>query len=130
MASVKAALADKVKSFAGITALVGMRVYHRLAPQGSILPFITFFKVDGPRIHDMEGFSGLSFPRFQFDIFAKNALEAENISAQLKLCLDGFRGIVTGVNIQCIRLLDDDDGYDEGPEINRISHDYQVWHQE
>ena len=130
MAGLRQAFGDKVKSCPAVAELVSARVYFYQAPQSPTYPFIVFFQVDGQRFHSLTGYSGLTKVRYQLDVYAKKATEASAVARELRQCMDCFRGIVSGCNIQVLRLVDEDDSYHEEPEIHRIRQDYEIMYQE
>lgn len=133
MADIEQALYVKVTGTAAIAALIGLRLYPGRIPQESALPAILYFKATGDRVHSLAGPSGLADPTFQFDIYASGSggyKVCKNVARELRLALDGYRGSVSGVNIQGIILDSEQDMYEEEPELFRVSMDFRVWHQE
>lgn len=127
---IDAALGDLILAFPGLSALVENRVYFYQSPQSPTYPMIVFFQVNEDPVYSLTGANGLTRERFQIDTYAEKAIEAKEIGRQLKLCLSGFRGVQSDVNIQSILLLMAGDMYDETPEISRVSQDYAVWFQQ
>lgn len=92
---------------------------------------MTYFKVSGARIHSLSGPSGLAHPRFQFDIYSDGAdgyKKCKDVAKQLRKALDGFRGVVDGINIQSCLLVNEEDPYEEEPELYRVSMDFMIMH--
>lgn len=130
MAEAEQALIDLLKADASVAAIVGTRIYFTQAPQTPVLPYAVMFRVDGPRVYGMEGASGLVAARVQIDIYSKTAKQARDVGRTIRQVLSGFRGEQSGVNLQAVLLLDEGDGYEDSPELQRVTHDYRVWYQE
>src|SRR5690606_37036044 len=63
-----------------ITALISTRVYLHKRPEGSALPAVTFFEVNGMRVESHDGPSKLAGPVFQFDAWATGASGAVDVA--------------------------------------------------
>lgn len=115
MAHLEVALFSRLSTFAGLTALVGTRVYPAPLPQSAVLPAVTFRKIDGPRVSAMGSDTGLTHPRYQIDCFAETTtgktalLGALDLAAQVRAALQRFRGTVAGVVIQDCFIADERD---------------------
>lgn len=130
MAEAEQALIDRLKADAAVSALVGTRIYFTEAPQAPALPYVVIFRVGDRPVHSLECSSGLHFARLQVDGFAKSAKTARDVMRAVKTSLDGFRGIQSTVDVQSVLLLDSMDGYEEAPELKRVTHDYRVCYRE
>lgn len=130
MAEVEKAIIDKLAATSAVTDILGSRMYVTHGPSNPTPPYLVMFRVSGPRFHSMERSSGLVSARIQMDIYGRTALEARQAAAVVRVAIDGFRGVQSGVTISAILLLDGSDGYDEEPEIRRVIQDYEVWFNE
>lgn len=72
---------------AGLTALIGQKLYYVTAPQTVEEPYIVFFKVSAVPEYSLRGHSGLINARFQFSIFADTYYETKLIARQVQLAL-------------------------------------------
>ena len=88
------ALWARLQAVAGVTALVSARVYPLLLRQNPTYPAVTYEKVSGPRIENLQGLSGLAHPRFQFSCFGDDYEEADSVAEQVRLALEGYRAII------------------------------------
>lgn len=127
MAEMEKALIDRLLADAPVAAILGTRAYFAIAPQRPVPPYAVIFRVSGARIHSLEKAGGLALPRVQLDCFAKTALSARELARACRVCLDGFRGTQSLVDVQAVLLLDEMDVYEETPELHRVSQDYRVW---
>jgi hypothetical protein len=135
MSLVEVNLFNRLTQFSGLIPYVGSRVYPVKMPQNASLPVITFQRISGERVFAMDKGSGLAFPRFQIDVWSKSYKEVKEIAEQVRLALEGYRNISSGVDINGILYLGDTDefsseGTDLQQEIFRVSMDFRIWHNE
>lgn len=124
------ALFTRLSTHAGVAALVATRIYPILMPQNTTLPAITKQRISGPRVQSLVGSSGLAYPRYQVDAWASTYDGAKAVADQVRAALDGFRGYVGTVRIGGIRLIGDQELYEEETRTHRVSQDFSVWHDE
>ena len=68
--TVEEAVIDRLVTTAGVTALVGTRVYQFVLPQKPTLPAIRVQLVSDPRSYHLRGVNGLERSRVQVDAYA------------------------------------------------------------
>lgn len=111
-------------------------VFANIVPQNQRAPFITFQRVTGNKIRDINGPSGLAQTTFQIDAYSDAYLESKQLADGIRLILDGYRGIVTigadsvriaGVSFQAERDFVDDT---VDPKLYRSSIDYLFMYDE
>jgi hypothetical protein len=116
---------------APVAALIVDRFAPILQSQGTERPFIVYSRVVSDPQHHLGGFSGLSFSRFQLDLFADTAVALYNLREAVRNRLDGYKGTVAvgadSIVFQCIELVDEqssgetpNDGTDEAPQRFRM----------
>jgi len=127
---VEKALINILKADSGVTALVNTRIFFADSPQTPPVPFILMTRVGTQFVHSLNSNSGLCNARIQLDCYAKTQKEARSVGQAVKAALDTFRGTESEVTIQAVLLLDSMDGYDESPELRRVTQDYHVWYNE
>lgn len=99
------ALFSYLTGYAGLSALIGTRLYPVQFPQGVTLPAMTYQQVSSPEVYSHDGYSGLRSPRFQFTCRGSTYLEAKQVAAQLKAALRGYAGLMAGsVNVRGARI--------------------------
>ena len=130
MAEAEKAVIDRLLADATVDSVMGDRVYFTDSPQPVTMPFAVLTRIDAPRVHSMTGPSGLAAARIQVDCYAKTASTARAAAAAIRVSLDGFRGLQSGINVQGVLLLDEMDGYSEDSESRRVTQDYRVWYRE
>ena len=128
----EAALYTHLKNNAGVAALVSDRIFPQLMKEGTTLPAITFQFISGFRQLVLQGKSGYARPRIQVDCWALSEDpaggydKAKAVANAVRLALDGFAGVVSGVSIRSATLLNEQDfDADEG-RIRRVSLDFSI----
>ena len=134
MAVIEEALVALLEADAGVSALVGNRIYPIVIPDGASLPAIAYQRISGPRAETMDGPSGLAWPRFQITSVAETVSEAIALANAVRHALDGYSGTVLGVVIDSILILNESTAFntsvaDEG-ESWLVMQDFRVWHLE
>jgi hypothetical protein len=114
----------------GVKNLVNDRIYYNIAPQGTTIPYIVFFKIAGPREHSHDGKSGLAHPRFQFSVFADTYLKAKQITQAIQNALDCFTGEIEDTAIKSCLYINEVDMYDAQAGLNHVASDYEIYHRE
>lgn len=138
---IRQALKNWLLATPGVTALVGQRIYPNKLPQGSIYPQITFFKVSDPKVRQLSGPSGLSYPRLQIDCWAKSLDAAKDVAEAVRISnggistvsrLDGYSGSMSGVTVQNVSFEDQRDAYfpdqdDSDRGTHQVTQDVILW---
>lgn len=127
---IEQALYTILSGHAGLTALVGSRIYPLILPQSPLLPAVIYQRVDAAREGTHDGPSGLAHPLFQLSCWALDFDQARAVVAQVRLALDGYTGTVGGVEIEAIQSGHEDDQYEQDTKIYHSSIDFDIWHQE
>lgn len=116
MATIQEALYSKLMSTAGVTALVGSRIYAEGSTQhtGPDMPaYVTFEAVSGEVINQHGGSSGLRRGRVSYMAHGSTRAGVVAVCEALIAALNGFSGTVGGVVIgHCLCVLDGEDLYD------------------
>lgn len=119
----------RLANFAGLTALVGDRIYPIRAPQNVTLPYVVYAEQapidESPNLEDS---GGLLTSRVQVDAWGTTAKQAAQVGDQARKALRDFSGTVGGIAVQNIRA---DGGFDDAdtdvePVLYRRSRDYLV----
>ncbi len=127
--SIEIAIRARLAGFAGLSALVGTRIYPNFIPEGSTLPAIAYEVISAERESAMGADIGTSHFRIQLTIFATSYSETGqllDVATQTRLALQRFSGTVAGVEICNIFIENDLDIYGENVvQFQRIQ-DYKV----
>jgi hypothetical protein len=127
--SIESALYGYLSGYAGLTALVGARVYPLNLPPKPTLPAVTYQKVSGKPLHTMGNNKAADRKRFQFTCWGASYGDATAVAAQVKAALDGYDGVTGGVTVRGIQLENELDDHD--PETGRYLTilDFMVLHE-
>lgn len=129
--SIETALYARLSGFAGLTAVVGARIYPNIAPPDADAPFVTYQRVSGERLRSLGGAIGYAMPRFQLDAWAGRYATAQAVAAQLRAALVDYTGTPdSGTVIHSVMLENDQDLYDDGAKLHRVSLDFRIEHSE
>jgi len=104
----------------GVSGIVGNRIYPIELPLRCHFPAISYSKPSNP-YRQITG-----SPRFQVDCWAEDYLECQNLKDTVEAALDGYAGIVNGVNIIRIIPLEAPDMYDQAAGVYHIPYDFRV----
>lgn len=109
-------------SKAGLTALItgtnGKKHLHLShIPQGSVsreaYPALVYRRATGAHEHDLDGSAGYAAPEFEFVAIGEDPDVVEDICEQLRLAMQGFRGLMGSTTIRRCTLDDESDDYIE-----------------
>ncbi len=93
-----------LKSYAGLTALVGSRIYPEEVPETEKLPAVTYILVSSEFVHTLDGKATLERPVYQYTAYADTKAAARAVAAQISLALSDYHGTLSGVVVQKIEL--------------------------
>lgn len=91
-------------------------------PQGAVLPWVTFVRIDTPRRHAIGGGNPVisSQPRFQFDVWAATPASRDSVLALLIAAVQALPS--------CVRLVDQANNYESATGYWRARLDAKVTH--
>lgn len=130
MASAEDAIFALLSQDEGVSAIVGARIYPLITPEEGAYPALSYFRVDGPREHALEGPAGFAHPRIQVDAWANDYATAKTLTEAVIAALDGYRGAVAGVSVSAIIALGDHDLYEPRTKTFHRAADFEVMHSE
>lgn len=106
---------------AGLSVLVGSKVFALVIPQGTKLPCITFQRIGGMPANTLSGHSGLEEIDLQIDVWARDYDEAKAIAKAVRAAMSP-----SGPQF-CAHLIEDQDLYEDGTNYFRVSMEFKVW---
>ena len=123
------AIINRLLATAGVTALVGTRVYPGVRTQGAALPALVFNRISGVRDYTMIEASGQVESRVQIDAWAASYAAAKTLARAVRASLSGIAGTYSGVEVQGVFLDGERDSFEgEAPDrLYRVSMDFNVW---
>lgn len=87
-----------------LTALIGTRIMPDDISGGAALPALTYQKISDVKIHTHQGQSKTEQPMIQFTSYAMARPNARAISNQVKSALCDFKGTLSGLTVQHVKL--------------------------
>jgi hypothetical protein len=132
---IEKALFTRITSDSTIAALMGLRLFPNKIPQGQPLPAAEYKQKAGKRQQSMSGPLGMVDSQYTITCYGVNYSVAKELSEAVRKRLDGFRGIVEGITIDLIILIDELDvpEFKPGTDIlNRYGKEltFVVWFKE
>jgi hypothetical protein len=103
-----------------VTALVVDRIYPLLMPQDPTLPAVTYQRISDNPINSLSGHGGLDNPRIQIDCWATSYSGVKTLSNAVIKAMD------SSTAYKSLRMSDQD-LYEDGTEIYRVSMDFSCW---
>lgn len=135
-------LAQWVALVPAVASDAGGRVYpFGEVPQNTGWPFVTYFRVSGPRLRRLKGPAGVSHPTIQIGCHAQTYKAARRLADAVRQAMDEFgRGNMGGLFVQSMITGEDrdygpSDGDVEPPHGNEVaqpcvSFDVTIWFEE
>ena len=106
---------------AGLSALVGNKVFALVIPQGTKLPCITFQRIGGVPANTLSRHSGLEEIDLQIDVWARDYDEAKAIAKAVRSAMPP-----SGPRFSA-HLIEDQDLYEDGTNYFRVNMEFKVW---
>jgi len=79
---------------------VGTRIYPGRAPQKPVMPYIVYHRISTIRSATLDaGNTKVPEVRIQCDVIATTQSEVETVTNQMRLVMDNFRGVSSGVTV-------------------------------
>lgn len=132
--TIEADIRTALTGHAGLSALVGTRIYPDKLPQNPTYPAIVYQRISTPRAQAISGTVASAAPRFQFSIYAKDASGVTGydksiaVATQLRAALLAMTG--STVTIHEVRLAGELGGWEDSPEITHRALDAIILHSE
>lgn len=131
----KAALYSLLTTTAGVTQLVGDRVYPEIIPEqifdaASQRPCIVYRRQSVERERTLCSTDSKVQSTFALDCYARTAAGAEDVAQAVRVALTDFTGTVAGVSVVDTALIGDSDFLDIEPGLFRVMLTFRFWHSE
>jgi hypothetical protein len=122
-------LHDYMTADAGISALVGGKVYPVEMAEEPVYPVITYQKISGAREHTLDGAPTSATPRWQITSWGRTYAEAKALADAVEAAFDGKLGPpVPGSPIQGMFVLDAHDAFETVPQVFMCPVDVQLFY--
>ena len=124
--TIEEALDTYLKASSALKAQVGEQIYYVNAPQGTAGKYLVFYKISDPPLHDVP----VRRPRFQFSCWAPTAKQARTLANVVHDLLQRYKGILSGIRVSQIAVINDLDLYDEASDTYHVPIDAMVLYRE
>ena len=109
---------------AGVSAIVGNKVYAQIAAQGAAFPFVVYVLQDNSPSDTKSGPSTLDEVRYDIVAAAETYASLSSLTERIRLALDRYTGDLGGVEIDSIQFIDLDVDNDPATETYVSSSEY------
>jgi hypothetical protein len=106
------AIYNRAIAHAGLSALIGKRVYPKQTPEGGVLPAVVYRRISAVREHASGSDPGLVTARYQFTGLAQTYSGSEALAAQVRSAFSRWSATDGTVVIQGVFLDNETDSED------------------
>jgi hypothetical protein len=125
---IEATLFTLLTANAGVTALVGTRVYPVQLPQAPTTPAVSYQLISEHREGSFAGPSGLPGTLIQVDSWSDTYLGVKTLATAVRLALDGYQGTPAGGDrIQASILENQSDIFEPDVKLFRVLQEFRLW---
>lgn len=127
-----AAIYARLSGDAGVSALVGTRIYPGAGPEGATYPLVLYNQIDSGAVRDLSSATDHFRTLQQIDVYATTKSSAVAIAAAVRASLDyKLNQTWGGLSIPASRFDDQfDSGFEEGSNLHRIIQQYRISYKE
>ena len=111
---------------AGVSAVVGTRVYPQVAAQGAAFPFVVYVLQDNTPSDTKSGVSTLDEIRYDIVAAAETYSALSSLTERIRLALDRYSGTVSGIVVDSIQFTELDVDNDPATETFVSSSEYSL----
>lgn len=119
-------IATHLKTYTGLTALVGLRIYRAAAPAAAQLPYVVYGKRLKEREMTHDGPTGRKNYDIIINAYAEETIDCEAVADQVLAAMDAWMAV--NGKIQSLFLTGDADAYDENLGLDYSSQTFDVWY--
>ena len=121
--SLQSALYDTLAGYAGLAALVGVRVYPDVAPIGVATPYVVWSEVGTTPMNNMAGDAPtLNNYRVQVVCLAVSALAARNVAAQARAAMQAAS------QFKALEIDFASADFEDGSKVYGARSDFSIWY--
>jgi hypothetical protein len=124
--TITAALYQYLAAHAGLTALVGTRIFPVQAEQGTTFPCLVLSQIGEDRQHAHDGFTGFTVSQVQISVYAGSYEAAVAVAVQVTAAMEAWEG-ATGIQAVFPRGQRDDLA-PERDDVYHIPMEFEVQH--
>lgn len=127
--ALETALFDYLSTDPGVSALVGERIYPNRLAEKTLIPAITWHRVDAPRTYTFDSFEDTDAwvqARIQFNCWAYTPDVAMTVGEAVLMALSGFDGDMAGQLIGSSFAVNEFDTYEGETKFHRRILDFII----
>lgn len=124
MATIQQAMYESLGGFAGISALVGARVYPDIAPQDVARPFVVWQEINTEQMNSLAGSvesGGLTNYLIEATCWAATGAGARNLDAQVRAAM------IAATQFKSVLSDGQSLGFDPDTKLYGYQSDFSVW---
>lgn len=126
-------LVNKLKNTTAITDLIVQRVFPVMAPDGTVLPYLTYQTISDNSINHATGATETNQCRIQVDLWAQTYAESKALATAVKTALknwtdSGGSPVISSCHYQNGNDLPDPVTPGQESRVYRVSQDYLLWY--
>ncbi len=122
--SLSTVIYSRLSGFAGLSALVGSRIYPNKLPQDPTFPAVRYQIIDEVPVHSMQTTSGMREARVQVDVFDPDYSDVTAVSDQVELALGRWTDLAADPVVHDVKLMDSARYYEDDIELERKRFDF------
>lgn len=126
--NIQTALYAWLTAQAGVSALVGDRLYPLRLPQKCAYPAIRYERDNTDRSTDHDGQGDLLTTDLQLDSVATTLAAAVNVADAVRSALLNYSGAMGDLHVYRVELVADFETWDQTLEAYRASQAWTIWH--
>lgn len=130
MTQIEEGLGAFLAADATLTGLVSTRIYSMRMPQTPTLPAVVFYRISNRRELVQNGDAGYARTRFQIDCWGSTYSSVKGVADAVRQRMQAYSGTMSGLTVQRVAHLNDNDVFEEDTEIFGVSMDFEIWHLE
>jgi len=126
MPTIHEALVDYLKTYPGVQALVGTRIFPSIVPANTTYPALTYHLLPSRHTH----VANYVEAQFSLTAWSKSVATSWAVAKQLRLALDGFHGDMATVH--CFSLVHQwfDGDYEDDTQLYPVRVYARIWYKE
>lgn len=122
-------LSDLVSFLETVSTAASDRIYPMNLPQAAVYPALTYHEVSAVRDRDLCGPTGRARPRISISSWARHYGDAHELADEIRVALQGFRGMMGSTRIDDVRLDNEIDLFEQeagAKGVHRVVQDYII----
>jgi len=123
---IETAVYTRLSTFAGLAALVSLRIYPNIMPQNTTMPACVYNVVSAQREKAMTPVTVMTTKRIQVNSYGTTYASAKAVSEQVRAALQWWHGTVSGVVVHYSELQNDMDFYDDAAFLHGVMNDFLI----